>query len=123
MRLAEERTSPKFKAHEKKYVVHFDEFPEEEETTAFLLRLFRHMLQTFKSKMQCDPNDYLRLNISHPSLDSDISYGFTQCKDLNEDVILKEISTVFFCKRSKRLHEMISGYSQVCQTLLKQSFA
>ena len=40
-----------------------------------------------------------------------------------KDVILKEISTVFFCKRSTRLHEMISGYSQVCQTLLKQSFA
>ena len=78
--------SRKFKAQEDFYTVIFKEFPEEE-NRGFVRRLFRHMLQTFKSKMQCNPNDYLRLNIRHKSLESEIWYEFTQCKYFNEDVI------------------------------------
>ncbi|XP_062616823.1 uncharacterized protein LOC134278530 [Saccostrea cucullata] len=63
--------SSKFKAQENKYIDNFKEFPEEE-NTGFVRRLFRDMLQTVKSEMQCNPNDYLRLNLRHNSLDSEI---------------------------------------------------
>ncbi|XP_061181223.1 uncharacterized protein LOC133189847 [Saccostrea echinata] len=61
------------------------------------------MLQNVKYEMQCNPNDYLRLNIRHPSLDSDIWYEFTQCKHLNEDVILDKIEAVQQSKKDFKL--------------------
>jgi hypothetical protein len=39
-------------------------------TTTFIRRLFRDVIKNVKSQMQTQPNDYIRLNIHHPSLDS-----------------------------------------------------
>lgn len=46
-----------------------------------------------------NPNDYLRLNIRHPSLESDIWYEFTQSKHLNEVKILNKIEAVHQSKK------------------------
>lgn len=40
----------------------------------FVRNVLDAMLNEVKSEMNCRPNDYLRLNIRHPSLDSDIWY-------------------------------------------------
>ncbi|XP_061192292.1 uncharacterized protein LOC133200521 [Saccostrea echinata] len=102
VRLKQAKHSRKFKAHEDVYSVNFKEFPEEE-NRGFVRRLFRDMLQNVKYEMQCNPNDYLRLNIRHPSLDSDIWYEFTQCQHLNEDVILDKIEAVQQSKKDFKL--------------------
>jgi hypothetical protein len=60
----------------------------------FVRRLFRDVIKNVKQKMQSQPNDYLRVNSRHPSLDSDILVEFTQAKNLNEDKILKKIQAV-----------------------------
>jgi hypothetical protein len=52
------------------------------------------MLQTVKRKMQTQPNDYLRVNIDHPSLDSPVLLEFTQAKNLKDDKILGKIAAV-----------------------------
>jgi hypothetical protein len=44
--------------------------------------------------MQANPNDYIRLNIDHPSLDSDIWVEFTLSKNLDEQKILDKIESV-----------------------------
>jgi DTW domain-containing protein YfiP len=44
--------------------------------------------------MQTSPNDYLRVNIDHPSLDSPVWLVFTQAKNLDEDKILNKIEGV-----------------------------
>lgn len=40
----------------------------------FVRNVLDAMLNEVKCEMNCRPNDYLRLNIRHPSLDSDIWY-------------------------------------------------
>ncbi|XP_061170747.1 uncharacterized protein LOC133180197 [Saccostrea echinata] len=102
VRLDSTRHSRKFKAQENKYNINFEEFPEEE-NKGFVRRLFRDMLKTVKYEMQCNPNDYLRLNIRHPSLKSEIWYEFTQCKHLNEEVILNKIEAVQQSKKDFKL--------------------
>jgi hypothetical protein len=52
------------------YNVSVKELPEKSPT--FVRRLFRDVLKNVKSLMQCNPNDYLRVNIKHPSLDSPV---------------------------------------------------
>ena len=44
--------------------------------------------------MQTSPNDYLRVNIDHPSLDSPIWIEFTRSKNLSEEKILEKIEGV-----------------------------
>jgi hypothetical protein len=57
-------------------------------------RLFRDVLKNVKRKMQTSPNDYLRVNIDHPSLDSPVWLEFTQSKNLDEEKILNKIEGV-----------------------------
>jgi uncharacterized protein (DUF736 family) len=57
-------------------------------------RLFRDVIKNVKKKMETSPNDYLRVNIDHPSLDSPVWLAFTQSKTLNENKILNKIEGV-----------------------------
>jgi nitrous oxide reductase accessory protein NosL len=61
------RQSRKFKSTQNVFNVTLKELPE---NPTFVRRLFRDMLQNVKTKMEANPNDYLRVNIDHPSLDS-----------------------------------------------------
>jgi hypothetical protein len=60
--------------------------------------------------MQTQPNDYIRLNIRHPSLDSDIWVEFTQSKNLDEDKILEKIQAV---QQSKRDFVITDGATEL----------
>jgi hypothetical protein len=60
--------------------------------------------------MEASPNDYLRLNIRHPSLDSDISVEFTQSKHLTEEKILNKIQAV---QQSKKEFVISDGGTQL----------
>jgi hypothetical protein len=64
------RHSRKFKSTQNVYNVAIKELPENNPT--FVRRLFRDLLKKVKQEMQTQPNDYIRLNIDHPSLDSPI---------------------------------------------------
>ena len=48
--------------------VSIKELPQKNPT--FVRRLFRDVLKNVKQQMEVSPNDYLRVNIEHPSLDS-----------------------------------------------------
>jgi hypothetical protein len=61
------------------YNVSIKDLPENNPT--FVRRLFRDILKNVKRKMQTSPNDYIRLNIDHPSLDSPVWVEFTQSKN------------------------------------------
>jgi hypothetical protein len=67
IRLNRTRHSRKFKAAQNVYNVSFKPLPENNPT--FVRRLFRDVLKNIKQKMQTSANDYLRVNIDHPSLD------------------------------------------------------
>jgi hypothetical protein len=72
--------------------VNFRPLPENNPT--FVRRLFRDLLKKVKQEMQTNPNDYIRLNIDHPSLDSPVWIEFTRSKNLDEDKILEKIESV-----------------------------
>ena len=63
--LTRARNSRKFKTKQNVYHVSLKELPEKNPT--FVRRLFRDMLQNVKREMETQPNDYLRVNIRHPS--------------------------------------------------------
>jgi TPP-dependent 2-oxoacid decarboxylase len=89
--LTRARNSRKFKSKQNVYHVSLKELPE---NATFVRRLFQDMLQNVKRKMETLPNDYIRLNIDHPSLDSPIWIEFTQTKNLTEEKILNKIEGV-----------------------------
>lgn len=93
IRLDRGRQSRKFKVKQNVYTVSFHPFPQKSQND-FVRRILRDVLNQVKERMQCNPNDYLRLNIRHPSLESDIWYEFTQSKHLNEVKILNKIEAV-----------------------------
>jgi uncharacterized protein (DUF736 family) len=66
--------------------VAFKELPDKSPT--FMRPLFQDILKNVKQKMEASPNDYLRVNIDHPSLDSPVWLEFTQAKNLTEQKIL-----------------------------------
>jgi hypothetical protein len=68
--------------------------------------LFRDILKNVKQKMEASPNDYLRVNINHPSLDSPVWIEFTQSKNLDEEKILQKIEGV---QQSKKEFLMTDG--------------
>jgi hypothetical protein len=68
------------------------ELPENSPT--FVRRLFWDVLKNLKQKMEASSNDYLRVIINHPSLDSPVWVEYTQSKNLNEDKILNKIQAV-----------------------------
>jgi hypothetical protein len=81
-----------------------------ENNPTFVRRLFRDLLKKVKEEMQTQPNDYIRLNIDHPSLDSPIWIEFTQTKNLTEDKILNKIEAV---QQSKKEFLISGGGSQL----------
>lgn len=102
------RHSRKFKVQENVYNVNFKPLPEKDHSP-FVRNVLDAMLNEVKSEMNCRPNDYLRLNIRHPSLDSDIWYEFTQSKHLDARGILEKIKGV---QQSKRDFTMTDGAIQ-----------
>jgi hypothetical protein len=80
------------------------------ENTSFIRRLFRDILKSVKQKMQTNPNDYIRLNIDHPSLDSPVWVEFTQSRNLDEEKILKKIESV---QQSKKEFVLSDGGTQL----------
>lgn len=102
------RQSRKFKVKQNVYTVSFHPFPQKSQND-FVRRILRDVLNQVKERMQCNPNDYLRLNIRHPSLESDIWYEFTQSKHLNEVKILNKIEAV---QQSKKEFTITDGSAQ-----------
>jgi hypothetical protein len=60
--------------------------------------------------MQTQLNDYIRLNINHPSLDSPVWVEFTQSKNLNEDKILQKVEGV---QQSKKEFLITDGATEL----------
>lgn len=108
IRLDRGRQSRKFKVKQNVYTVSFRPFPKKSES-GFVKRLISDMLKQVKERMQCNPNDYLRLNLRHPSLDSEIWYEFTQCKNLNEATILDKVQAV---QQSKKEFTITDGSAE-----------
>lgn len=105
IRLDRGRQYRKFKVKQNVYTVSFRPFPKKSES-GFLKRLLSDML---KQVMQCNPNDYLRLNLRHPSLDSEIWYEFTQCKNLNAATSLDKVQAV---QQSKKEFTITEGSAE-----------
>ena len=61
VRLDRGRQSRKFKVKQNVYTVSFRPFPQKSDS-GFVKRLLSDMLKEVKERMQCNPNDYLRLN-------------------------------------------------------------
>lgn len=108
IRLDRGRRSRKFKVQENVYNVNFKPIPQKDHSP-FVRNVISEMLNEVKERMRCDPNDFLRLNIRHSSLDSDIWYEFTQCKHLNAEGLLAKIKGV---QQSKRDFTMTDGAVQ-----------
>jgi hypothetical protein len=98
----------KFKSTQNVYHVNVQKLPENNPT--FVRHLFRDLLKKVKQEMQTQPNDYIRLNINHPSLDSPIWIEFTQTKNLTEDKILGKIEGV---QQSKKEFLISDGGTQL----------
>jgi hypothetical protein len=81
-----------------------------ENNPTFVHCLFRDLLKKVKQEMQTNPNDYIRLNIDHPSLDSPIWIEFTQTKNLTEEKILNKIEAV---QQSKKEFLISEGGTQL----------
>jgi hypothetical protein len=88
--------------------VNLKELPQKNPT--FVRRLFRDVLKKVKQQMQAQPNDYLRVNIDHPSLDSPIWIEFTRSKNLDEDKILEKIEAV---QQSKKEFVITDGATEL----------
>lgn len=102
------RQSRKFKAAQNIYNVSVKKIPDNSPT--FIRRLFRDVLKNVKQKMEASPNDYLRVNINHPSLDSPVWLEFTQSKHLDEDKILNKIEGV---QQSKKEFLLTDGATEL----------
>jgi hypothetical protein len=85
------RHSRKFKSEQNVYNVTLKELPE---NPTFVRRLFRDIVKNVKLQMEANPNDYFRVNIDHPSLDSPVWIEFIRSKNLNEDKLLGKIEAV-----------------------------
>jgi hypothetical protein len=101
------RHSRKFKSKQNVYNVTLKELPE---NPTFIRRLFRDVLKNVKLQMEANPNDYLRVNIDHPSLDSPIWVEFTRSKNLTEEKILQKIEAV---QQSKKEFIISDGATQL----------
>ena len=75
------------------YKVHVNALPVQDQSPG-VRQLLKHLLKDVKCRMQCRPNDYLWLNLHHPSLDSDIWFEFTQSQSLDEYLFLNKVQTV-----------------------------
>jgi hypothetical protein len=101
------RQSRKFRSRQNVFKVTLKEFSH---NPTFVRRLFRDIVKNVKQQMQAQPNDYLRVNIDHPSLDSPIWIEFTQTKNLDEDKILDKIQAV---QQSKKEFLIFDGATEL----------
>jgi hypothetical protein len=108
IRLNRTGNSRKFKSAQNVFNVSLKDLPENSPT--FVRRLFRDVLKNVKHKMEASPNDYLRVNIDHPSLDSPVWVEFTQSKNLTEEKILGKIQAV---QQSKKEFVLSDGGTQL----------
>ncbi|XP_022298821.2 uncharacterized protein LOC111107766 [Crassostrea virginica] len=100
--LERERHSRKFKVKQNVYKVNVKTLPFRDNSKG-VRQLLKHILQDVKERMKCRPDDYLRLNLHHPSLQSDIWFEFTQSKNLNEDLVMNKIEAVQQSKKDLTL--------------------
>ena len=83
--LERERHSRKFKVKQNVYKVNVKTLPFRDKSEG-VRQLLKRILKDVKDRMECRPDDYLRLNLHHPSLQSDILFEFSQSLNLNEDL-------------------------------------
>jgi hypothetical protein len=102
------RHTRKFKAALIVYNVSLKKLPGKSPT--FVRRLFRDVIKKVKQEMQTQPNDYIRINIDHPSLDFPVWIEFTQSKNLTEEKILGKIKAV---QQSKKEFVLSDGGTQL----------
>ena len=81
IRLERERHSRKFKVKQNVSKVKVKALPFLDHS-AGVQQLFKRLLKDVKDHMQCRPNDYLRLNLRHPSLESDIRLSLLRARIL-----------------------------------------
>ena len=93
VRLERERHSRKFKVKQNVYKVNVKTLPFRDHSEG-VRQLLKHILNDVKDRMECRPDDYLRLNLRHPSLQSDIWFEFTQSQNLDENLVLNKIQAV-----------------------------
>ena len=62
-------------------------------------QLLKRILKDVKDRMECRPDDYLRLNLRYPSLQSDIWFEFTQSQNLDENIVLNKVQAVLQSKK------------------------
>ena len=75
--LERERHSRKFKVKQNVYKVNLKTLPFRDNSDG-VRQLLKRILKDVKDRMECRPDDYLRLHLHHPSLQSDIWFEFTQ---------------------------------------------
>ena len=100
--LERERHSRKFKMKQNVYKVNVKTLPFRDNSEG-VRQLLKRILQDVKERMKCRPDDYLRLNLHHPSLQSDIWFEFTQSKNLNKDLVMNKIEAVQQSKKDLTL--------------------
>ena len=93
VRLERERHSRKFKVKQNVYKVKVKILPFRDNSEG-VRQLLKRILKDVKDRMECRPDDYLRLNLHHPSLQSDIWFEFTQSQNLNEDLVMNKVQAV-----------------------------
>ena len=109
VRLERERHSRKFKVKQNGYKVNvktllFQDLSEE------VRQLLKRILNDVKARMECRPGDYLRLNLRHPSLQSDIWFEFTQSQNLDKNLVLNKVQAV---QQSKKKYSQRRGCGNV----------
>jgi hypothetical protein len=67
---------------------------------------FPGRVENVKQEMQTNPNDYIRLKINHPRLDSPVWLVFTQSKNLDEDFFLSKMEGIQQLKKEFLLTEL-----------------
>ena len=70
-------------------------------------QLLKRILSDVKDRMECRPDDYLRLN---SSLQSDIRFEFTQSQNLDENLVLNKVQAV---QQSKKEFTLTDGAAEL----------
>ena len=107
--LERERHSRKFKVKQNVYKVNVKTLPFRDNSEG-VKQLLKRILQDVKERMKCRPDDYLRLNLHHPSLQSDIWFEFTQSQNLTEELVMNKIQAV---QQSKKELTLTDGAAEL----------
>ncbi|XP_022295019.2 uncharacterized protein LOC111105138 [Crassostrea virginica] len=109
IRLDRERHSRKFKVKQNVYKVNVKPLPFHDQSEG-VRQLVERILKDVKNRMHARPDDYLRLNLRHPSLQSEIWFEFTQSQNLNEDVVMNKVEAV---QQSKKDFTLTDGAAEL----------